>query len=123
MTIYLAHAVGGLGWAWQGGGTIPMETVFLRSGLVVDLLEHVLSDSAVAEATLAPAEQEVQCSDEKVANRNAKVWHGATEWSLNDGQIPNFRGVSVHVSTGNDRGEGNRRASRYSRVSDLHRKP
>jgi tRNA-binding EMAP/Myf-like protein len=28
--------------------------------------------------------------DEKVANRDTKVWHGATEnWSLNDGQIPN----------------------------------
>jgi hypothetical protein len=48
------------------------------------------------------------------------VWHGATEkGSLNDGQIPNFRGVRVHVSTVYNRVEGNRRASRNGRVSDL----
>jgi hypothetical protein len=36
-----------------------------------------------------------------------------------DGQIPNFRGVRVHVSTGYHRVEGNRRASRNGLVSDL----
>jgi hypothetical protein len=41
----------------QGGGTIPIEAVLLRSGLVVDLLEHVLSDPAVADATLAASTQ------------------------------------------------------------------
>jgi hypothetical protein len=39
---------------------------------------------------------------------------------MNDGQIPNFRGVRVHVSTGYTRVDGNRRASRNGRVSDLH---
>ena len=34
------------------------------------------------------------------------------KWSLNDGQIPNVRGVRVHVRTGYHRVEGNRRASR-----------
>jgi hypothetical protein len=38
------------------------------------------------------------------------------KWSLNDGQSPNFRGVRVHVSTGYNRAEGNRRASRNGRV-------
>jgi hypothetical protein len=38
---------------------------------------------------------------------------------LNDGQIPNFHGVRVHVSTGYNRAEGNRRASRNDLVSDL----
>jgi hypothetical protein len=37
----------------------------------------------------------------------------------NDGQIPNTRGERVHVSTGYYPGEGNRRASRNSLVSDL----
>jgi hypothetical protein len=32
---------------------------------------------------------------------------------------PNYRGVRVHVSTGYNRGEGNRRASRNRGVSDL----
>jgi hypothetical protein len=44
---------------------------------------------------------------------------GRQKGSLNEGQIPNFRVVRVHVSTGYNRGEGNRRASRNGRVSDL----
>ena len=36
---------------------------------------------------------------------------------LNDGQIPNVRGVRVHVSTGYNRVEGSRRASRTGLVS------
>jgi hypothetical protein len=36
---------------------------------------------------------------------------------LNDGQIPNFRGVRVALDTGYHRVEGNRRASRNGRVS------
>ena len=61
---------------------------------------------------------QVLFSDAKVANRNAKVGHGATEnGPLNDGQIPNFRGVRVALGTGCDRAEGNRRASRNGRVS------
>jgi hypothetical protein len=40
---------------------------------------------------------------------------------LNDGQIPNVRAVRVHVSTGYNRVEGNRRASRNGLVSDLPR--
>ena len=33
---------------------------------------------------------DVGYSDEKVANREIRVWHGATEkWSLNNGQIQN----------------------------------
>jgi hypothetical protein len=45
---------------------------------------------------------------EKVANRQG--W----ERALNDGQIPNVRGVRLHASTGYNRVEGNRRASRPS---------
>jgi hypothetical protein len=48
-------------------------------------------------------------------NANANRWW-AREWSLNEGQIPNLRGVRVHVSTGCNLVEGNRRASRT--VSD-----
>jgi class 3 adenylate cyclase len=32
------------------------------------------------------------------------------KWSLNEGQIPNFRGVRVALGTGDNRVEGNRRA-------------
>jgi hypothetical protein len=35
---------------------------------------------------------------------------GDRKWSLNDGQILNFPGVRVHVSTGYNRVEGGRRA-------------
>ena len=38
---------------------------------------------------------------------------------MNDGQIPNFRVERVPVSTGYNRVEGNRQASRNGRVSDL----
>jgi hypothetical protein len=38
---------------------------------------------------------------------------------LNAGQIPNFRGVRVALGAGYSRAEGNRRASRNGRVSDL----
>jgi hypothetical protein len=41
------------------------------------------------------------------------------KWPLNDRQIPNVRVVRVHASTGYNRAEGNRRASRNGRVSDL----
>jgi hypothetical protein len=41
------------------------------------------------------------------------------KWSLNDGQIPNVRGVRVHVRTGYNTGQGNPRASRNGGVSDL----
>jgi hypothetical protein len=59
-------------------------------------------------------------SDGKHANRNARVCaRGDIKWSLNDGQIPNSRGVRVALGTGYDRVEGNRRASRNGRVSDL----
>jgi hypothetical protein len=44
---------------------------------------------------------------------------GDRKWSLNDQRIPNFRGVRVHASTGYDRVQGNRRASRNGRVSEL----
>ena len=44
---------------------------------------------------------------------------GAGNGSLNDGRIPNFRGVRVHASTGYNAVEGNRRASRNRLVSDL----
>jgi hypothetical protein len=36
-----------------------------------------------------------------------------------EGHIPNVHGVRVHVGTGYNRVEGNRRASRNGRVSDL----
>jgi hypothetical protein len=39
--------------------------------------------------------------------------------TCNDGQIPHFRGVRVALGTGYNPGEGNRRASRNGRVSDL----
>jgi hypothetical protein len=42
---------------------------------------------------------------------------GDRKCPLNERQIPNFRGVRVHVSTGYTRVEGNRRASRNGLVS------
>jgi hypothetical protein len=54
---------------------------------------------------------------QKVANRN--LARCERKWPLDDGQIPNFRGVRVHVSTGYNRVEGNRRASRNGLVGDL----
>jgi hypothetical protein len=59
------------------------------------------------------------CIEGKVANRTAKVAQGDRNWPLNDGQIPNFRVVRVALCTGYSRVEGNRRASRNGRVSDL----
>jgi hypothetical protein len=54
---------------------------------------------------------------QKVA-RTTEVWaRGDRKCPVNDIQIPNFRGVRVHVSTGHNRVEGNRRASRNGRVS------
>jgi hypothetical protein len=44
---------------------------------------------------------------------------GRQKMGLDDGEIPNFRGVRVHVRTRYNRVEGNRRASRNGRVSDL----
>jgi hypothetical protein len=44
---------------------------------------------------------------------------GDREWSLNDGQIPNPNVVRVALGTGYNRVEGNRRASRNGRASDL----
>jgi hypothetical protein len=41
------------------------------------------------------------------------------EWSLNEGRIPNVRGVRVSPGTVYRRGEGNRRASCNGPVSDL----
>jgi hypothetical protein len=38
---------------------------------------------------------------------------------LNEGQIPNLRGVRVALGTGYDPGEGNRRAARNGLVSHL----
>jgi hypothetical protein len=50
---------------------------------------------------------------QNVANRNSKVWHGATEnGPLNDGQIPNPDVVRVAPGTGYRRVARNRRASR-----------
>jgi hypothetical protein len=59
-------------------------------------------------------------SHAQVANRNARVWaRRDSEWCLNDGQIPNTRGVRVALGTDYHRVEVNRRASRNGRVSDL----
>jgi hypothetical protein len=53
-----------------------------------------------------------------VANRNVRLWHGRyRKRSLNDGQIPTFRGVRVALGTGYNRVEGIRRASRNGLVS------
>jgi hypothetical protein len=54
----------------------------------------------------------------KVANRNCSVWHGATETGPSTMlKRPHVRGVRVHASTGYNRVDGNRRASRNGRVS------
>jgi hypothetical protein len=42
---------------------------------------------------------------------------GDRKWPMNEGQIPNVRGVRVALGTGYDRGEGHRWASRNGRVS------
>jgi hypothetical protein len=44
---------------------------------------------------------------------------GDRKWPLDDGQPSDSRGVRVHASTGYNRVEGNRRASRNGLVSDL----
>jgi hypothetical protein len=55
-----------------------------------------------------------------VRSRDGRVWaRGRREKNLNDRQIPKFRGVRVHVSTGYNRVEGNQRASLNGLVSDL----
>ena len=63
---------------------------------------------AAADAAQVP----IQSSDVKVANRTIQGL----------AQRQNFRVVRVHVSTGYNLVEGNRRASRNGRVSDLHPK-
>jgi hypothetical protein len=61
-----------------------------------------------------------RCRDPQVANRNARVWpRGDREWPLNDRQIPNFLRVRVALGTGYNPAQGNRRARRNGRVSDL----
>jgi hypothetical protein len=52
------------------------------------------------------------------AGPRRNTWRVATG-RLNEGRAPNCRGVRVHVSTGYSRVEGNRRASRNGRVSDI----
>jgi hypothetical protein len=53
--------------------------------------------------------------------RSRIVWaRGDREWSLNDGQLPNFRAVRVALGTGYNRVEGNRQASRNGPVSVAH---
>jgi hypothetical protein len=54
-------------------------------------------------------ESRCHTANAKAANRNSRVWHGATEWPLNDGQIPNPDAVRVSSGTGYHRVEGNRR--------------
>jgi hypothetical protein len=54
----------------------------------------------------------------RIAMLRFGTW-GDRKCSLNEGQITTFRVVSVHVSTGYNRAEGNRRASRNGRVSEL----
>jgi hypothetical protein len=63
--------------------------------------------------------QGTSCSDAEVANRAIRFWRGRQKMALDDGQIPNVRGVRVHVSTGYTPLEGNQRASRNGLVSDL----
>jgi transcription factor IIIB subunit 2 len=51
-------------------------------------------------------------SDARVANRNLRFGHGGDrKWRLNDGQIPNVRGMRVARGTGYNRVKENRRAS------------
>jgi hypothetical protein len=51
-----------------------------------------------------------QTAMEKIANRNVRARHwGDMNWPLNNGQLPNFRGIRLHVRTGYHRAEGNRR--------------
>ena len=61
-----------------------------------------------------------RCED--TANRNVSgLARGDRKWPLNDGQIPNSRGVRVHVSTGlhSFRGDSAGVAKRSHLVSDL----
>jgi hypothetical protein len=52
---------------------------------------------AVAASPVPRGACDVPCAPrEKVANRNARVWHGRDrKWPLREGQIPNFRLVRV----------------------------
>jgi hypothetical protein len=56
---------------------------------------------------------------QKLPTVTLRVWHGATEMALERGTNPKPNVVRLHVSTGYNRVEGNRRASRNGRVSDL----
>jgi hypothetical protein len=71
---------------------------------------------SVARGLVDGCERRTHVIDAKVANQFGT---GDRKWPSNDGQIPNSRVVRVHVSTGYNRVEGNRRASRNGLVSDL----
>ena len=58
--------------------------------------------------------------DAKVANRNVKVRHGATERVLERWTKPKLSRLRVHVRTGYNLVEGNRRASRKPYRNDSH---
>jgi hypothetical protein len=90
------------------------------------------AEPAISAATAAAARRSACCravayrGAGKVASRHVAsrrvVWHGGDrKWPLSDGQSPGFRGVREALGPGYTRGEGNRRASRNGRVSDLPR--
>jgi hypothetical protein len=65
-----------------------------------------------------------QCPRDKAATNKLRIvtcgfGTARQKWPLNDGQIPNPNVVRVALGTGYHRVEGNRRASRNGRVSDL----
>jgi hypothetical protein len=78
-----------------------------------------VSYGSTREALLGGSESMyLRAAMENVANRNGLA-PGDRELSLNERQTPNFRGVCVHVRTGYNRVEGNRRASRNGLASGL----
>jgi hypothetical protein len=90
----------------------------------VDSLMHCI---ASAEASLAlTALQQAGRLSGGAATKKLRIvtvgLGGARKWSLNEGHSPNFRGVRVHVSTGYNRVEGDRRASRNASRAISHPK-
>jgi hypothetical protein len=94
-------------WAKAQGVNDPTNRT-LNSFAITLLIVHHLQQCLPA---VLPPLAEILCPDpevsavqhEKVANRDAKLWHDR-EWSLNDGQIPNPNGVRVSPGTGSVRG-------------------
>jgi hypothetical protein len=69
--------------------------------------------------TSSPSSDDKGCESLRQESLRQGLARGDRNCSLNEGQIPNSRGVRVHVSTGYNRVGGNRRASDPTEVPTL----